>query len=74
MQGEKLAKQDVVSVFAGVWIADFILFIVGFLFLRQARIDARLLEADAYRVAVDKIRLWLVRKRLIQARAASEGA
>ena len=58
MQGEKLAKQELVSPFWGVWSADFILMIVGLLFLRQARVDARLFESDFYAVILDKMRRW----------------
>jgi lipopolysaccharide export system permease protein len=63
MQGEKLAKQETVSVAVGVWSADFILLIIGLLFLRQARIDARLFEADFYSVVMDKIKVWFAQKR-----------
>jgi len=63
MQGEKLAKQGNISVAAGVWMADVILFCVGLLFLRQARVDARLFEADFYSVVKDRITRWLSRKR-----------
>lgn len=63
MQGEKLAKQHTVSVAIGVWIADLILLIIGLLFLRQARIDARLFEADFYSVVMDKVKQWITAKR-----------
>jgi lipopolysaccharide export system permease protein len=59
MQGEKLAKSGSVSPFAGVWTADLILLIIGFVFLRQARADARLFESDFYRVVFDKFGRWL---------------
>lgn len=55
MQGEKLAKQDTFSAFIGVWLADLILLIIGLIFLRQAKNDARLFEADFYRVVFEKI-------------------
>jgi lipopolysaccharide export system permease protein len=58
MQGEKLAKQGSVSIIAGVWLADAILFAVGLFFLRQARSDARLFEADFYNVVFDKVKVW----------------
>jgi len=63
MQGEKLAKQGTVGVIAGVWAADIILFIIGLFFLRQARIDARLFEADFYSVVIDKIKRWFATRR-----------
>ena len=58
MQGEKLAKQGTLSPALGVWMADIILFAIGLLFLRQARADARLFEADFYNVVMDKFRRW----------------
>lgn len=63
MQGEKLAKQESVSVITGVWLADTILFLAGLVFLRQARVDARLFEADFYRVVADKLKRWLKKRR-----------
>jgi lipopolysaccharide export system permease protein len=56
MQGEKLAKAHTVSVIVGVWLSDVVLFTIGLLFLRQARRDARLFEADFYSVLLDKIK------------------
>ena len=64
MQGEKLAKQGVISPMVGIWAADFILLIIGVVFLRQARVDARLFDADAYRVFLDRIRRWYASRRL----------
>jgi lipopolysaccharide export system permease protein len=63
MQGEKLAKQGNLSIIAGVWMADILLFITGLFFLRQARVDARLFEADFYSVIVDKIKRWFTQKK-----------
>lgn len=63
MQGEKLAKQGTITVGVGVWMADVILFMVGLFFLRQARADARLFEADFYHVVYDKVRRWIASKR-----------
>ena len=54
--GEKWAGQDKISVPIGIWAADFFLTIVGLLFLRQARLDARFFEADFYHVIWDKIK------------------
>jgi lipopolysaccharide export system permease protein len=59
MQGEKLAKQGSVSPAVGVWMADAILFVIGLLFLRQARADARLFEADFYNVVIYKFKRWM---------------
>jgi lipopolysaccharide export system permease protein len=63
MQGEKLAKSGAVPIVAGVWMADAILFVAGLFFLRQARVDARLFEADFYSVAIDKVKRWFLKKR-----------
>jgi len=63
MQGEKLAKQGTVSAAFGVWMADAILLIAGLFFLRQARRDARLFEADFYSVVFDKIKRWFAQRR-----------
>lgn len=71
MQGEKLARQFTISAMAGVWTADIVLFAIGLIFLKQARVDARLLEADAYRVAIDKIRIWLAKKHILEPETAS---
>lgn len=59
MMGDKWARQGVISVPMGIWMADAILFIIGLLFLRQARVDARLFEADFYSVVWDKLKAWL---------------
>jgi lipopolysaccharide export system permease protein len=64
MQGEKLAKQGILSPMTGIWSADVILLGIGFIFLRQARVDARLFDADAYRVFFDNLRKWFIRKKL----------
>jgi lipopolysaccharide export system permease protein len=64
MQGEKLAKQGSISVIFGVWMPDIILFVIGIFFLKQARSDARLFEADFYNVVSDKIMKWIKRKRV----------
>jgi lipopolysaccharide export system permease protein len=64
MTGEKWAKQGVIPVPVGVWTADVILFVIGLLFLRQARLDARFFEADFYLVQIDRFKRWLTQKLL----------
>lgn len=64
MQGEKLAKQEILSPMVGIWAADFILLIVGLIFLRQARVDARIFDADAYRVFIDRLKQWYLSRKL----------
>ena len=70
MQGEKLAKQGLISPMAGIWAADAILLVIGFIFLRQARADARLFDADAYRVFFDRARRWFLSRKRAPAAAA----
>lgn len=65
MMGDKWARQGVIPVPIGIWMADAILFVIGLLFLRQARVDARLFEADFYRVVWDKLKTWLQAKKLL---------
>ena len=65
MMGDKWARQATVPVPAGIWAADLILLVIGLLFLRQARVDARLFDADFYNVMWDKAKMWLRRKKLI---------
>jgi lipopolysaccharide export system permease protein len=65
MTGEKWAKQGIIPVPVGVWAADVILFVIGLLFLRQARLDARFFEADFYLVQLDKAKKWLSQRGLI---------
>lgn len=62
MQGEKLVKQDTVDVPIGIWAADVILLVIGLFFLRQARNDARLFEADFYSVVIDKMKRYFKAK------------
>jgi lipopolysaccharide export system permease protein len=56
LMGEKWAKQEAISVPVGIWTANAILLIIGLIFLRQARVDARLFESDFYQVLADKVR------------------
>lgn len=63
MQGEKLAKAGVVSAWVGVWLADFVLLVIGLFFLRQARADTRLFEIDFYSVLFDKLKMRFSEKK-----------
>ncbi|HZY80635.1 MAG TPA: LptF/LptG family permease [Cyclobacteriaceae bacterium] len=60
--GEKWAKAGTLSVPVGIWMANAILFAIGFLFLLQARRDARLFETDFYMVLFDRIKRRFVKK------------
>jgi lipopolysaccharide export system permease protein len=48
MHGEDLAREGILPVTPGAWGANIILMITGFIFLRLARNDGRLFEADFY--------------------------
>jgi lipopolysaccharide export system permease protein len=62
LMGEKWAKQGVVSVPLGMWLANLILFSIGLIFLRQARADARLFDSDFYSVVWDKFKKKFARE------------
>jgi lipopolysaccharide export system permease protein len=64
--GEKWGNRGVLPVYAGVWMADFILLVVGLVFLRQARKDVRLFEADFYSVIWDKLKIWMENRKLMK--------
>jgi lipopolysaccharide export system permease protein len=66
MTGEKWAKQGTVSVPAGIWASDFILLIVGLVFLRQARVDARLFDPDFYNVLWDRLKTWYYGRKIVK--------
>jgi lipopolysaccharide export system permease protein len=54
--GDKWALAQTVPVPVGTWMSNAVLFAIGLIFLRQARADARLFDADFYNVAFDKIK------------------
>ena len=56
--GEKYAKGGSVSVIVGVWTANLLLLPIGLFFLRQAKNDARLFDADYYRVMGNRLWEW----------------
>jgi lipopolysaccharide export system permease protein len=68
--GEKWGKQGVIPVPLGMWMANAILFAFGTVFLRQARQDARLFEADFYMVIWDKLKRWLIARKLLKPEVA----
>ena len=61
LAAEKQARQDLLDPLLAVWVPNIILLPIGLFFLKQARKDARLLEADYYLVAVDKLKSWFKR-------------
>lgn len=54
--GEKWGRENIIPPALGAWGANLILLPFGMVFLRQARNDARLFEADFYKVVYSKIR------------------
>jgi lipopolysaccharide export system permease protein len=56
LMGEKWARAETLPMIAGMWMPCAILFSVGLVFLRQARADARLFDADFYNVVFDRIK------------------
>lgn len=56
MTGEKWAKQGVIDPMLGMWSSNLLLFPIGLFFLRQARNDARLFDADFYNVVIARIK------------------
>ena len=53
--GEKQAKEGAMDPIIAAWMSDAILLPFGLFFLRQARVDARLFEVDAYRIGIEKL-------------------
>ncbi len=53
---QKWVREGLMDPILGVWMANLILFPLGLVFLRQARNDVRLFEADYYRVVLSR---WL---------------
>lgn len=60
--GEKWVKEGTVHPVVGMWGANFCLLCIGAFFLRQARNDSRILEADWYYVLIDTT-IQLIKKR-----------
>lgn len=56
LMGEKWARAETVPMIVGMWLPNAILFAVGLVFLRQARADARLFDADFYLVVFDNVK------------------
>ncbi|MCX2744338.1 LptF/LptG family permease [Mangrovivirga sp. M17] len=54
--GEKWGKEEVLDPTLGAWMANIILFPLGIYFLQQARVDARLFDADFYSVAIKRLK------------------
>lgn len=63
MTGQKWAKQGLIEPWIGVWSANITLLPIGLFFLRQARNDARLFDADFYNVMIARAKDLISRKK-----------
>lgn len=54
--GQKWAKEGMIWIPYGVYGANFILFWIGLFFLKQARNDSRLFDADIYKIAFNRLK------------------
>jgi lipopolysaccharide export system permease protein len=54
--GDKWALAQTVPMVVGTWMSNMVLFTIGLVFLRQARADARLFDADFYNVVFDRLK------------------
>lgn len=56
--GDKWAKSGVVDGLYAAWMANVILLPVGVFFLKQARKDAKIFDADFYNVWIENLKNW----------------
>ena len=70
LAAEKQARQDLMEPIVAVWIPNIILIPIGLFFLRKARKDARLFDADYYLVVFDKVKTWLLGSKRLAKNAA----
>lgn len=61
--GEKQAKEGAMDPIIAAWMSDAILLPFGLFFLRQARVDARIFEVDAYRIGIEKLKRRFARNK-----------
>jgi lipopolysaccharide export system permease protein len=61
--GDKWAREQIVSIFVGSWVANMLLLAFGIVFLLQARADSRLFEIDAYVVLFGKVKRIFIKKK-----------
>ena len=64
--GEKWARQGLMDGFYAAWIANTVLLPIGLFFLRQARLDAKLFDADFYNVWIDNAKTWWNRRKTVR--------
>lgn len=59
LQGDKYAKEGLIAVPLGAWLANLVLFPVGLFLMQRARHDSRLFDKDVYIIAWDRFkRRW----------------
>ncbi|GAA4450704.1 hypothetical protein GCM10023189_11710 [Nibrella saemangeumensis] len=56
LTGDKYAKDGLVWVPVGAWMANVVLFPIGLYFMRQARHDSRLFDKDVYTIALERLK------------------
>jgi lipopolysaccharide export system permease protein len=61
--GEKQAKEGVLDPYIASWMADAFLLPFGLFFLKQARVDARIFDVDAYRIGIEKLKRRFARNK-----------
>ena len=61
--GIKLGRAGDISNFWAVWSSNFILLPFGLFFMRQAKNDSRLFEADNYRIVFSRISSWFKKEK-----------
>ncbi|NMM50447.1 LptF/LptG family permease [Marinigracilibium pacificum] len=61
--GEKWGKEELINPALGAWMANIILFPLGIYFLQQARIDARLFDADYYAVTIKRLKKKFIKNK-----------
>jgi len=59
--GEKKVKDEDMGIFLGVWGSNIVLFLIGTLFLYQAKRDVKLFDRDFYAVMLDRVKNWMAR-------------
>jgi len=70
--GEKFAKQDKLSPFAGMWLAAFILVPIGVFLTYKAMRDSQLLNKEAYYRLAKKIRAFVQRSGTAKSKISNE--
>ena len=61
--GDKYAKDGLLWVPIGAWLANIVLFPVGLFLMQRARYDSRLFDKDVYIIAWERLkRRWAARK------------